>query len=264
MTDRATSAALPAPPAVELIAAAKANSGSAGFYLRSFEFFTAGADRSGGQSRGCRDFNNRTAGQGAAAGRQPGGQPRGRRPQDLADCPPQTRLGRGAQGVEFRGDSAILLDRRESRLSVAGTDQKAGQRVVVLLRQGVELVVVAAGAADGQRQERLAHHIQAVVHAIRLVLADIHGRVHFLTQEPEARAQDRFVFVVWPQPRGDQVSGQMLADKLVIGDIRIQCANHVVPVLPGVGDRRIEFVAARLGVSDQIQPVPRPPLAKVR
>ena len=56
----------------------------------------------------------------------------------------------------YRVDGRLQpLGRIDERLLVARALQVAGQGVVVLGRDGVELVIVAAGATDGQRQKRL-------------------------------------------------------------------------------------------------------------
>ena len=63
------------------------------------------------------------------------------------------------------------------RLLIARAAQVAGQGVVVARRDGVELVVVAAGAGDGLAQERLAEHVDLVVDPVGLLLADIDRRL---------------------------------------------------------------------------------------
>ena len=68
----------------------------------------------------------------------------------------------------------VVLHGFEADLPVARTQDESGQRVIILAADGVELVVVAAGAGDGQAQERLGEDIDLVIDPVAFVLADIH------------------------------------------------------------------------------------------
>ena len=63
---------------------------------------------------------------------------------------------------------------------------------------------------------------------------------------------------------GEQVAGDVLGEEPVVGQVGVEGADDVVAVAPGVGDLVVELVAVRLGVADQIEPVPAPALAVVR
>ena len=85
----------------------------------------------------------------------------------------------------FQGGEALLevLVLRTRRLRpdqrfvrrLHGAREDAVQAVVVGGGDRVELVVVAAGARDGQAEERLAQDVEAVVEAVRLRLAQVDG-----------------------------------------------------------------------------------------
>ena len=55
----------------------------------------------------------------------------------------------------------------------------------------------------------------------------------------------------------------MLFDELVVGEVLIEGANHVVAVAPGFGFFEIEFVAAGFGEANEVEPVAAPALAVV-
>src|SRR5262249_39543691 len=74
-----------------------------------------------------------------------------------------------------------------------GCSEEAELRVIILRGDGVELVIVTAGAGHGQAEERLGQHIDLVVEAVGLILANVHRRMHFFAEEPEAGGEDRFV-----------------------------------------------------------------------
>ena len=112
--------------------------------------------------------------------------------------------------------------------------QVAGQGVVVLRGDRVELVVVAAGAGDGQAQEGLGEDVDLVVDAVRLVLADVDRRMRPLAEEEEAGAEDRLVEALGRVPARpvEQVAGDVLDDELVVGHVGVERADHVVAVAP--------------------------------
>src|SRR5437016_3373528 len=58
-----------------------------------------------------------------------------------------------AQPPQFRGDLAVVLHRVEAGQPIAAADKEAEQGIVVLRRDGIELVVVAAGTRDSQTKE---------------------------------------------------------------------------------------------------------------
>ncbi len=97
-----------------------------------------------------------------------------RRPQRLGHGPLDhrtsavARLGEGLRGV------AVPLPRVEPHQAVVAALHDPEQRVIVFCGNGVELVVVAAGARHRQAEERLAEHVDAVGEAVGLVLAHVH------------------------------------------------------------------------------------------
>ena len=102
----------------------------------------------------------------------------------------------GPQLRQLLRDLAIVRDRVEPRQPIVAALQEAEEGVVVLGRDRVELVIVAARTGHRQAEERLRHHVDAVVEAVGLVLANVHGRMDLLAEEPEAGAEDRFVETV--------------------------------------------------------------------
>ena len=68
----------------------------------------------------------------------------------------------------------VVLHGFKADLPVVRTQDESGQRVIILAADGVELVVVAAGAGDGQAQERLGEDIDLVIDPVAFVLPYIH------------------------------------------------------------------------------------------
>ena len=97
------------------------------------------------------------------------------------------------QSRQFRRNLLVMVDGVKAHQAVTGTLQVSHQCVVILLGDWVELVVVAPGAADGQPEKALAHHVNHVVEPVRFVLANVHRRMYRLAQPPEASAEDRLI-----------------------------------------------------------------------
>ena len=81
------------------------------------------------------------------------------------------------QSFQLLRNGFVLLHRFKPSLAVTGTEDKTRHGIVVALTYGIELVVVAAGAGNGQAKKSLAHHIDFVVEAIAFVLTEIHRSV---------------------------------------------------------------------------------------
>ena len=73
--------------------------------------------------------------------------------------------------------------------------------------------------------------------------------------------QTQFLVQTWSR---QQVARQVFPDQLVIGNIRIQGSNQVVPVSVGIGNIGVALTAMRVRIPDPIHPVTCPTLAKLR
>jgi len=161
-----------------------------------------------------------------------------------ADSDVQAPPPRAVEGPRLR-PAAALLELRQIHLH-----RRAADGAVEAAGDGVELVVVAAGAAERESEKGLAERVDAVVDPVGLVLGDVHGGVDPFAEQPEAGAHDRAVGAgVRIEPRRvDEVAGDMFADELVVGEIVVEGLHDPVAIAPGVGDRVVELVAAGLGV----------------
>ena len=92
----------------------------------------------------------------------------------------------GQLGAVFRG-------RVEEGQGVAGAGEDAVEGVIIPGGDRVELVVVAAGAGQGQAEERLAQDVDLAVVLGRPVLAEVDRRVDPLVEPVEAGPQHRLV-----------------------------------------------------------------------
>ncbi len=167
-------------------------------------------------------------------------------------------LSGGSQPLPLAGDLRIAVERPIR--SINGGENRL-TTVVVMLRDRIELVIVAPCALDrhaAERVERVAQHFVAV---------EVAGDATI-----DFRFRDFDVANEVPRPGGDEtqsddrvglsgihdISGQLLADEAGVGFVVIESADHIVAVGPRVGSQLVFVVAAGVGVSDDVEPVPGP------
>ena len=126
------------------------------------------------------------------------------------------------------------------------------ERVIIGRGDGIELVVVAAGALNGEPHESAGGHVDPVVDDVRLII-----------EKPTPQGQE---------PHGGQglaiglgghlVSSQLLDNEPVIGQIAVEGVDHpvAVGVAVGVATLLLEDVALAVGITGYIQPMPSPAL----
>ena len=140
-----------------------------------------------------------------------------------------------------------------------------GQSVVFLLRDRVELVVVAAAAVDRDPAGGGHHLGDHVVEVIGPGLPPQHRAFGFdLTDKVpgaggEKAGGNRKGRIV----RSDHVAGQLTADELVVRQVIIEGPDHPVAIPPGGWPQLVPLKAVRVGVVGNVEPVAGPPLAVV-
>ena len=152
----------------------------------------------------------------------------------------------------------VRLDLRERSFAVLHSREDRLHRVVIDLRDRVELVVVATGAADGQTEERAAggaHHVVQFVGALLSGQAGI-GTLHAVIRS----AHDETGRLV----RAEHVARKLLGDELRERHVVVERTDDVVAIRPRIGARLIRLEAIAFGKADHVEPVPRPALTKMR
>ena len=141
------------------------------------------------------------------------------------------------------------------------------QAVVIFLRDGIELVIVALRALHGhavKRLHRARHHVIAVQmprdHAVHLRLR--HLGVSDEIPRPRRDEPERLEAIA--RPRKQHIARQLLLHETRVGLVLVEAADDVIAIGPGIRARLILVVAVRLAVVNDVQPVPRPALAVLR
>lgn len=127
------------------------------------------------------------------------------------------------------------------------------QTVVVLLRNRIDLVIMAPGAVDGQTKEHLPGRGDHVIQDVELRQQPI-GRLVIPQTEPVIpRGDDRVV-----RDLRQFVTSQLLTHKLIIRLVVVEGSNHVVAITPRVRLIAVAFKAVGVGTAHDIEPMPSP------
>ena len=155
---------------------------------------------------------------------------------------------------------AHLTGQRRVDIDFVGVVEEREKAVVVLLRDRVELVVVALRAADGQAHPNRADGAGAVDDFFEAELFDLDASLAILKRVAvEARGDFLFGRCVF-----EQVTGYLFSGELVEGYVVVERVDDPMPVSPGVRTNKILLVAVAVGVACQVEPLHRPLFAVVR
>ncbi len=131
-------------------------------------------------------------------------------------------------------------------------------RVIIRLRDGIELVVVAARAANGQPEECAARGAHDVVQFVGALIRRQH-RVRTFHLVPRAADEKPSRFI-----HAERIPGELFHDESVVGLVLVERANDVIAIRPGIRARLVHFEPVDFGEPHHIEPMPRPAFAVAR
>ena len=121
-------------------------------------------------------------------------------------------------------------------------------------------MVVAAGAADGEAEDGCANVLHHLVEAVEACLPDGCRFLAHLRRRGQWRSDE--------EPGGrintQGVSGKLLKEKAIVGQVAVEGVDHPVAIRPGMLAECVVFIAPRVGVADDVEPVLRPAFAVSR
>jgi hypothetical protein len=132
------------------------------------------------------------------------------------------------------------------------------QAVIILVQDGIELVVMAAGAAIGHADEGCAYGVGDFVEVFLAAKEEGLG-VALIGEVAEEAGGDYGFGIVGPE----LVAGDLFMDELVVGLVGVERLDDVVAVAPGVGTGFVGLETVAVGVAGEIEPVASPPPAVV-
>ena len=134
-----------------------------------------------------------------------------------------------------------------------GAGKDGSQRIIILGKDGIELVVVAAGAGHREPQERFRGGIDLFVHHVVNHLHPILLRQRFGSKRQKSSGDDAPYVVGWIVG-GKQVAGDLLLHEPVVRDVLVERLDHVVAVAPSVRVDMVFVHAGGVGVAGDVQP----------
>ena len=142
-----------------------------------------------------------------------------------------------------------------------GALEDAIEGVVVGRGDRIVFVIVAAGAADREAHYRLAERVDRVD---RVLEGEVHVIDRVETKPPGDRqvagGSDAVGKGIGRRRRRQEIAGHLLADEDVVGLVVVERLDDVVAILPGKRCRIVARLAGRVGIADDIKPVPAPSL----
>ena len=141
--------------------------------------------------------------------------------------------------------------------------EEARERVVVPLAEGIELVIVAASAADRETEEGATDGVDLLVHRVEMQLLFVTLREHLRPEREETRS-DHLTATLLGSLCGHEITRDLLANELVERFVVIEGINDVVPVTPGLVEGVVAVTAVRVGVAHEVQPVAAPFFTELR
>ena len=137
-----------------------------------------------------------------------------------------------------------------------------GESKIITLRNWIRFVVVTPRAAKGHAQRKLGRGVHDVRGLICFGL-DAIGRLIVPDPQPkEAGPQlGRNGGILQIRERVVFITGNLILEKRVVGQIFVQSTNDPISIPPDVRLRAVAFVAVGFGKPNLVQPEPRPMLA---
>ena len=149
-------------------------------------------------------------------------------------------------------------------LKIRRTGEHSHQGIIIPRLNGIEFMIMATCARNGQPQKRSARDVDLFIPNVHdhLALVRLRQRLRPQSQKPRSHYAPRINGL--PRRRRHQVPSHLLAHELVIGHIAVERVDHIVAIAPRVGIPVIFIVASRVRITRHIQPVPPPLLAITR
>ena len=163
------------------------------------------------------------------------------------------RRGERSENPLIVGPHVSDADGDSIRLNVP---EEGGELVIVLLRNRIEHMVVAAGTAQRQPQKQRAgraHHFVDFVPGGRLLVV---GLVVENAEAVKTGGDDRLVRRI-----GQFVAGKLFEHEAVVRLVVIEGGNHVIAIAPRFGLFRVALIAVGLRKSRHVEPMSPPPFA---
>ena len=163
---------------------------------------------------------------------------------------------RGHQAWEVGGALVLLAPGK----GPGGALEDAVEGVVVGGAHRIVFVVVAAGTAEREAEDRAAEGVDAVGE-IEMLEIGVGGVAVALADGEEAGGGNEIGVGAWLSLAGEDVAGDLPGEKLVVGHVGIEGPDHPVAIAAGFADGVVGAVAGGIGIAGDVEPVAPPALS---
>ena len=162
----------------------------------------------------------------------------------------------GGEGAEERAHFTVegSID-----IDVVGPVEESEELVILFLRDGIELMVVALGAAGGEAEPSGGNRVGAIDDLLEAGFGAVDAR---FTVDEDVAMETSGYFLVGGRV-GEEVAGDLFDRELVKRHVGVEGINDPLAVAPGVGPDLVFFIAIGVGVAGEVEPLAGPFFAVV-
>ena len=169
----------------------------------------------------------------------------------------QSRLGFQRAAVDV-GALHLFGGRIDRNIGFVRIVEEGENLVVFFLLDGIELVVVALGTLNGDAQNAFADRFHPVEHGLHAELFGIDAAFFVDHRIAQKAGRDDLILC----GVGFHIAGNLVDNKLVVGQIVIEGVDHPVAIEPHRA-RGVLFITVGIGVARRVEPDARPAFAVV-
>ena len=136
-----------------------------------------------------------------------------------------------------------------------------GDRVVIVDANRVKFMIMTSSAPHRQSHERATDGFHLLIDDVHFHLCLIHFRKDLRPKRQKPCGNGAINFDLLISGIGQKISGQLIRDKLAIGQIFVPRPNHPIPISPRISMSDILVHPVGIGIPSDSQPIPPPPLS---
>ena len=158
------------------------------------------------------------------------------------------------------GDFAFVTFRNKFEMTHGlGAPKNSCESVIIAGGDGVEFVVVTAGATDRESEKGTTHGVDLFIDQVHEELRFILFGEDFGAENEKAGSDPAIRNRGWTEPLGgEEVTGELFGQKVVEWLVGVEGSDYPVAVAPSVGHDLIFVLSVGVGVAGDIEPPAAP------
>ena len=139
--------------------------------------------------------------------------------------------------------------------------EDGGHLVIVFGGDGIELVIVAAGAGNSEAHEGARGDIDLIVDYVIALERKIFLSEGFFTESEKASGDDAAITYAGVGIGRENIAGELLTHEFVVRHVVVEGLDDVIAIAPGMGITMVFIAAGGIGVAHDVEPVAAPAFA---